>query len=84
MLLLAGGSGFASDFYVTVRDLATLRGERKSLAAEVERLQTELAMETATRLELERQAAELNTQVVELKGQMEFLRARRAPGQSAE
>jgi chromosome segregation ATPase len=70
--------------YATARDLAALREERESLAAEVERLRTELAVESATRLELERQAAELNAQVAELNGQVKFLTARRAPGKSAE
>ena len=84
LLLVAGGYGFAGDLYVTARDLAALREERELLAAEVERLQTELAVGSATRLELERQAAELNVQVAELNGQVKFLMARRAPGQSAE
>jgi chromosome segregation ATPase len=84
LLLIAGGYGFAGDLYVTVRDLAALREERELLVAEVERLRTELAVESATRSELERQAAELNAQVAELNGQVEFLRARRAPGMSAE
>jgi len=84
LLLVAGGYGFAGDLYVTARDLAALREERELLAAEVERLQTELAVGSATRLELERQAAELNAQVAELNGQVKFLMARRAPGKSAE
>ena len=84
LLLAAGGYGFAGDFYVTARDLAKLREERELLTAEVERLQTELAVESATRLELERQAAELNAQVAELNGQLKFLMARRAPAKSAE
>ena len=81
---MAAGYGFARDFFATAQDLATLRERRTSLAAEVERLQAELAVETATRRELERQAAELNAQVAELKGQMEFLRARSPAGSSAE
>lgn len=84
LLLIAGGYGFAGDFYVTARELAALREERELLAAEVERLRTAMAVESATRRELERQAAELNAQVAELNGQVEFLRARRAPGESAE
>ena len=55
-----------------------LRGERKALGDEVERLKTELAVERAKRIELERQAAELNAQVAELNGQIEFLQARTA------
>jgi chromosome segregation ATPase len=84
LLLIAGGYGFGGDLYVTARDLAALREERGLLAAEVERLRTELAVESATRIELERQAAELNAQLAELNGQVKFLMARRAPGKSAE
>ena len=84
LVLIAGGYGFAGDFYVTARELAALREERELLAAEVERLRTAMAVESATRRELERHAAELNAQVAELHGQVEFLRARRAPGKSAE
>jgi phage shock protein A len=47
-------------------------------------LRTELALENATREELERQASELNARVVELNGQVEFLRARKAPGKGTE
>jgi uncharacterized small protein (DUF1192 family) len=54
------------------------------LAAEFERLKTELALQSATRRELERHAAELNARVAELNGQVEFLRARRTPGKSVE
>ena len=84
LLVVVAGRGFAGDFYVAVRDLAALREERALLAAEVERLRTELAVESATRRELEQQAAESNARVAELNGQVEFLRARRAPGKSAE
>lgn len=78
LLLVAGGGMFAEDVYLTARDLATLRSDRQRLTAEVERLETELAVETAKRLELERQAADLNVQVAELDGQVRFLLARRA------
>jgi phage shock protein A len=61
-----------------------LRQERELLAADVERLRTELALESATGDELERHAAELNARVAELNGQVEFLKARRAPGKSAD
>jgi len=84
LLVVVAGRDFAGDFYVAVRDLAALREERALLAAEVERLRTELAVESATRRELEQQAAESNARVAELNGQVEFLRARRAPGKSAE
>ena len=84
LLLIAGGYGFGRDLYVTARDLVVLRAERKALGGEVERLKTELAVESAKRLELERQTAELNAKVAELKGQVEFLRVRRAPVQNLE
>ena len=84
LLLVAGGYGFADDLFVNARDLAALREEREVLAAAVERLKTELAVETATRRELARQAAELNAQVAELNGQVKFLMARKALGRSAE
>jgi hypothetical protein len=84
LLVVVAGHGFAGDFYVAVRDLAALREERTLLAAEVERLRTELAVESATRRELERQAAESNARVAELDGQVQFLRALRTPGKSAQ
>ena len=84
LLLVAGSYGFAGDLYVKARDFAALREERELLAAEIERLQTELAVERATRLELERQTAELNAQVAELNGQLKFLMARKAAGKSSE
>ncbi len=83
LLLVAGGYGFASDFYASARDLAALREDRELLAAEVERLKMKLAVESATRLELEQQAAELNARVAELNGQVKFLMVRRAPDKIA-
>lgn len=84
LLLVAGGYGFAGDFYASARDLAGLREERELLAAEVERLKMKLAVENATRLELEQQAAELNAQVAELNGQVKFLMVRKAPDKIVE
>lgn len=84
LLLVAGGFIYGNDMYVTLRDLAMLRTERGSLVAEVERLQTELAVERATRIELEEQATSLNAQVAELNGQVKFLLARSARGKGAE
>lgn len=78
------GHGFAGEVFVKARDLAALREERNLLSAEVERLRTELAVESATRLELEHNAADLNAQVAELNGQVEFLRARKSPVQAAQ
>lgn len=60
----------------TARQLGAAREREALLAAEVERLETRLAVEAATRRELEQQAGELNTQVAELTAQVEFLRSR--------
>jgi cell division protein FtsB len=83
LLLVAGGYLFGGDLYVTLRDLAVLRQERASLTAEVERLQTELAVERATRIELEAHATNLNEQVAELNGQVKFLLGSSARGKGA-
>lgn len=82
LLAVAAGHGFAGEVFVKARDLAALREERDLLSAEVERLRTELAVVNATRHELERNAADLNAQVAELNGQVEFLRARKVPIQA--
>lgn len=84
LLVIATGHGFAGEVFVKARDLAALREERNLLSAEVERLRTELAVESATRRELERNAADLSAQVAELNGQVEFLRARKASIQAAQ
>lgn len=74
LLLVAAGPGLSA----TLGDLAAARKEQSFLAAEVERLSTQLAVDGATRGELEQHAAELSAQVVELTRQVEFLTARRA------
>lgn len=79
LLLVVGVSGFAGDLYASARDVVALRTERDLLAAEVERLKMKLAVESATRLELEQHATELNARVAELNGQVRFLMVRRAP-----
>ncbi len=84
LLLVAGGYRFAGDVYASTRDLGALREERDSLAAEVERLKMRLAVESATRSELEQQAAQLNAEVAELNGQVKFLMNRRAPDKIVE
>jgi cell division protein FtsB len=55
---------------------ADAREKQQALQAEVERLRTQLAVEHATRGELERQATGLNDQVAELTRQVQFLAAR--------
>lgn len=82
--LIAAAHGFAGDLFTNAREVAALRAERDQLSTEVARLRTELAVESATRRELERSATDLNTEVAELNAQVQFLKARRAPGQSAD
>ena len=84
LLLAAAVHGFAGDLFFAARDLAASRQERDLLAAEIERLRTELAVERATRAELERHAAGSNAEVAELNRQVEFLTARRASGKNAD
>jgi hypothetical protein len=83
-LVIGAGHGFLGDLFTKARDLAALRRERESLTASVERLRTELAVERAKRRELERHAIDLNAQVAELNGQVEFLRARKTIAKSAD
>ena len=83
VLLVAAWRGLVGDLFVTSHELATARKERAVLAAEVERLRTDLAVERATRGELEQHAAELNAQVAELNRQVELLAARRRPASGA-
>lgn len=65
-----------ADLLGTARELKTARERGSALAAEVERLETRLAVEAATRRELEQQAADLNHRLAELTAQVEFLRSR--------
>jgi chromosome segregation ATPase len=64
-----------------VTDATAARQQQQALQAELERLRTELAVEHATRNEVERQAAGLNDQVAELTGQLQFLAARGGNGE---
>jgi len=66
----------AGDLLGTARALSESRAQAAALSAEVERLDTRLAVEAATRRELEQQAAELNNRLAELTAQVEFLRSR--------
>ena len=77
LLLAAAGSGPVGDMFATASELAAVREERAALVAEVERLHTRLALEGATRGELEQHSAELNAQVAELTRQVDFLTARK-------
>jgi hypothetical protein len=56
--------------------VGALEARNARLAAELERTQVELAMERATRTELERQIHDLNAQVSELSHQIGFLASR--------
>ena len=77
LLLVAAWQAFVGDLFVTSRDLRAAQEEQARLVAEVERLRTELALETATRDELESQAAALNARVAELDRQVAFLTSRK-------
>jgi len=66
----------AGDLFGTARALASANERETVLAAEIERLETRLAVEAATRRELEQQSAALNTRVAELAAQVEFLSSR--------
>ena len=68
----------AGDLFGMTRSLAAAGERETALSAEVERLETRLAVEAATRRELEQQAAQLNDRVAELSAQVEFLRSRNA------
>lgn len=81
MLLLAGGGAL----YLQEGGIPALRSpgaeaaiesENAALRAEVERLQTDLDVEKATRAELNRQAGELHARINELTNRLEFLAAR--------
>lgn len=80
VLFYGGSTGWFGDLWVTPLALHEARREQAALQAEVERLKTRLAVEGATRRELEQQANELNGKVAELNRQVEFLTGRRAPG----
>jgi uncharacterized small protein (DUF1192 family) len=57
--------------------LRDLEARNAALDAELARLRTELAMERATRSSLDRQIAELNERIVELRSQIDFQDAQR-------
>lgn len=84
LLLAAAGSGVLGELFATSFDLAAARDEKAALAAEAERLRTQLALEGATRVQLEQHVAELDAQVEELTRQVEFLTERRIAGTRAE
>jgi septal ring factor EnvC (AmiA/AmiB activator) len=75
-LLLVTSGVVMGKALVGVADTAAGQQRQQALQAEVERLRTELAVEHATRDEVERQAAGLNDQVAELTRQVQFLAAR--------
>ena len=80
-LLLAGGGAFylgndGGATWAAPGAAAALAQENEALRAQLERLQTELGVEKATRAELNRQAGELNARIGELTNRLEFLAAR--------
>lgn len=81
MLLLAGGGAlYLQDgrlpAFRSPGAEAAMASENAVLRAEVERLQTDLDVEKATRAELNRQAGELHARINELTNRLEFLAAR--------
>lgn len=83
-LVIGAGHGVIRDLFASASEHAALRKERETLAATVERLRMQLAVESAKRLEVERHAADLNAQVEELNGQVTFLRARKTLAKTAD
>jgi len=73
LLFVAASRGVVADLF----DLTTARTEQALLLAETERLRSQLAVESATRRQLEQHAAELSAEVEELARQVEFLSARK-------
>ena len=83
LLVVVVGRGIFGGPIATTMELSTAHEQQARLVAEVERLGTQLAVERATRSEIEQHAAELSAQVAELDRQVEFLTARKAPGARA-
>lgn len=76
LLFVAASRGVVADLF----DLATARAEQALLVAETERLRSQLAVESATRRQVEQHAADLSAEVEELARQVEFLSARKGSG----
>jgi len=79
LLLVAATRGVVADLL----DLRAAREEQALAVAETERLRSQLAVEGATRRQLEQHAAELSAEGEELARQVEFLSARKASGSRA-
>ena len=76
LIVMAARSGYVDQRLSAPLRLAEMQRDVAGLTAEIERTRMELEMERATRTELQRQAAELSTQVNELTQQLEFLTSR--------
>lgn len=79
LLLVAATRGVVADLV----DLRSAREEEALAVAEAERLRSQLAVEAATRRQLEQHAAELSSEVEELGRQVEFLSTRKGAGARA-
>jgi len=79
LLLVAATRGVVADLV----DLRSAREEQALAVAEAERLRSQLAVEAATRRQLEQHAAELSSEVEELARQVEFLSTRKGAGARA-
>ncbi len=80
-LLLAGSGAFylrdsGGATWVAPGTAAALKQENEALRIQLERTQTELSVEKATRAELNRQAGELHARIGELNNRLEFLAVR--------
>ncbi len=73
LLFVAAARGVVADLF----ELQAARQEQALAAADAERLRSQLAVESATRRQLEQHAADLGAEVEELTRQVEFLSARK-------
>ncbi|KPJ81096.1 MAG: hypothetical protein AMJ58_06230 [Gammaproteobacteria bacterium SG8_30] len=79
LLLVAAARGVVADLL----DLEAAREDQALATAEADRLRSQLAVEAATRRQLEQHAADLGAEVEELTRQVEFLSARKGSGTRA-
>ena len=79
LLFVAASRGVVADLL----DLEAAREDQALATAEADRLRSQLAVEAATRRQLEQHAAGLGAEVEELTRQVEFLSARKGSGTRA-
>lgn len=76
LVLAVSGAVFLREGGAAPAGKMALAQENAALRADIERVQTELRMEKATRAELARESDELHTRINELTNRLEFLAAR--------